>query len=246
MSDRHPGTTRIKSFDFEPGRRIAGKYRVLAKLGVGWEGEVYLVAETRTAVERAAKLFYPHRNLHNRAAKFYAKRLHALRHCPLVIQYHAEESITVRWAPVTVLISEYVEGDILSRFLLRRLHRRMGPFEALHLLHALVRGMEQVHAANEYHGDIHSDNIVVNRHGLTFNLRLLDFFHRGSSKIENKRSDVCDVVAVFHEVLGGGKHYASQPDAVKYICCGLKRSLIVKRFRTVTRLREHLEKMDWG
>ena len=41
------------------------------------------------------------------------------------------------------------------------------------------------------------------------------------------------------------KTYPQLPDEVKYICCGLKESLIVKKFRTVSQLREHIEKMEW-
>ena len=37
--------TKIKSFDFEPGKIITGKYRIVEKLGAGWEGEVYKIEE---------------------------------------------------------------------------------------------------------------------------------------------------------------------------------------------------------
>jgi serine/threonine protein kinase len=162
-----------------------------------------------------------------------------------LIQYHTEEIITVKKTPITVLISEYVEGDLLSEFLKRLPGRRLSAFEALHLLYALTKGMEQVHLANEYHGDIHSDNIIVNRYGLRFNLKLMDLFHLDAPKIENKRSDICDVIRVFYESLGGSKFYSKQPKAVKYICCGLKNSLILERFRTMSQLCKHLETMSW-
>ncbi len=236
---------KIESFDLEPGRIIARKYSIVSKLGSGWEGEVYRVAELRTGIERAAKLFYPHRNIGNRTSKLYAKKLHKLRHCSLLIQYHTEEIITSRKTPITVLISEYVEGDLLSIFLRRLPGRRLAPFEALHFLYALAKGMEQVHLANEYHGDIHSDNIIVNRYGLRFDLKLMDLFNLDAPKIENKRSDICDVIRVFHESLGGAKYYARQPKAVKYICCGLKNGLILERFRTMSQLCKHLETMTW-
>jgi serine/threonine protein kinase len=236
---------RIESFDLDAGRVVARKYSIVSKLGDGWEGEVYRVAETRTGIERAAKLFYPHRNIGNRTSRLYAKKLHKLRHCSLLIQYHTEEIITIRKIPITMLISEYVEGDLLSKFLSRLPGKRLAPFEALHFLHALVKGMEQVHLANEYHGDIHSDNIIVNRHGLRFDLKLMDLFHLDAPKVENKRSDIYDIIRVFHESIGGAKFYAKQPKAVKYICCGLKNNLILKRFRTLSQLCKHLETMTW-
>ncbi|KPK67784.1 serine/threonine protein kinase [candidate division TA06 bacterium SM1_40] len=236
---------KIESFDLEPGRVIAGKYRVISKLGSGWEGEVYRVVETRTGIERAAKLFYPHRNIGNRTSRLYAKKLHKLRHCALLIQYHTEEVIRFRKERITVLISEYVEGDLLSDFLSRLPGKRLSYFEALHLLYALARGMEEVHRANEYHGDIHSDNVIINRRGVGFDLKLMDLFHLDAPKTENKRSDICDVIRLFYESLGGSKHYARQPRAVKQICCGLKTSLILTKFRTMTQLCKHLETMAW-
>jgi serine/threonine protein kinase len=236
---------KIDSFDLTPGRVIARKYRVVYRLGSGWEGEVYKVLETRTGIERAAKLFYPQRNIANRTSKLYAKKLHKLRHCPLLIQYHTEEGLTFRRTPITVLISEYVEGILLSDFLNLLPGKRLTPFEGLHLLYALVKGMEQVHLANEYHGDIHTDNVIVNRYGLRFDLKLMDLFNLETPKVENRRSDICDVIRLFYDVLGGARCYARQPKAVKYICCGLKTSLILDRFRTMSQLCKHLEMMEW-
>jgi len=53
------------------------------------------------------------------------------------------------------------------------------------------------------------------------------------------------LIQVFHESLGGAKYYAKHPDAVKYICCGLKSNLILKKFKTAGQLRRHLEGMSW-
>ena len=155
----------------------ASKYEVVSELGSGWEGEVYKIREIRTGIDRAAKLFYPQRNIGNRTAKRYAKKLHRLRYCTILIQYHTEELIEVRGVPVTVLISEYVEGELLSDFLKRFPGNRLQPFEALHLLYALAKGMEQIHLHNEYHGDLHLDNIIIKRFGLTYDLKLIDLFH---------------------------------------------------------------------
>ena len=236
---------KIDSFNFEPGRVIARKYHVVSKLGSGWEGEVYYVVEARTGIERAAKVFYPHRNVRGRISKLNAKKLHKLRHCRLLIQYLVEEVITVRRTPVTVLISDYVQGDVLVDFLKRMPGGRLKPFEALHLLYAMTVGMEQVHMAGEYHGDIHADNIIVQRYGLNFDLRLLDLFHTNGTNAANKREDILDLIRLFYDVLGGAKHYSRQPQAVKEICRGLKSGLILRRFRTITHLRKHLETMSW-
>jgi len=235
----------VESFALAPGRVIARKYEVISLLGSGWEGEVYKIREKKTGIERAAKLFFPQRNVRNRTSIFYARKLHKLRHCPIVIQYYTEESIQYRGGSLTVLVSEYVEGELLSEFLKRQRGRRISPFQALHLLHALVVGMESIHRLREYHGDLHPENIIVSRYGLDFDLKLLDLFHWTTPKRENIQDDICDLVRIFYDATGGAPHYASQPDEVKDICCGLKRGLILERFPTVVHLRQHLETMEW-
>jgi len=236
---------KIDSFDFYPGRVIARKYSIVSRLGGGWEGEVYRVLERGTKIERAAKFFFPERDPRGRAARLYARKLHKLRHCSLPIQYHTEERIVFRRTPITVLISEYVEGDILSEFLARQPGGRVRPFEGMHLLYALSKGMAEIHRAGEYHGDLHADNIIVRRYGLDFELKLLDLFHLDDTKAENRRTDILDIIRIFYDALGGQRLYAKQPAEVKRIVCGLKRTLILKKFPTMNRLVKHLESMSW-
>jgi len=236
---------KISSFDFQTGRVLAGKYEILSQLGRGWEGEVYLVRENITGIERTAKFFFPQRNIREKASKLYPKKLHKLRHCPIVIQYHAHDKITFKGMPILFLISEFVEGDLLSRFLDKQPGKRLQPFTALHLLHALASGMEAVHLIGEYHGDLHSDNIIVQRYGLGFDLKLLDLFQWSAPRRLNIQDDVVNMIHIFYEALGGKKYYAKQPKAIKDVCCGLKRSLILSKFKTAGQLRVYLENLDW-
>lgn len=235
----------ISSFDLLPGRILARKYEVLSKLGTGWEGEVFLVREITTGIERAAKIFYPQRNPGDRVANFYARKLHKLRHCPMVIQYHTGETIQYKKTLVTMLVSDFIEGVLLSDFLTSQPGKRLTPFQGLHLLHALATGIECIHTMKEYHGDLHSENIIIQRYGLGFDLKLLDFYHWGAPRPENIHDDVVDLVKLLHEAVGGQKYYAKQPAEIKGICRGLKRSLILKNFRSAGQLREYLEKLEW-
>lgn len=244
MSSR-PSGSRIDSFGFVPGQILASKYEVRALLGVGWESEVYLVRERGTGIERTFKCFFPHRNIRDQAAKRYARKLHKLRQCPIIIQYHGRETMRVRDLPVTCLVSEFVEGELLSRFLRRQPGRRLSPFQAVHLLHALASGIEHIHRLGEYHGDLHTDNIIVLRYGLGFDLKLLDTFNHGPPKAEHIRNDTVELIHIFYEALGGQRHYQSQPPEVKAIIRGLKRGLILQRFRSAGMLKVHLEMMRW-
>ncbi len=81
----------VRRFDFAPGRKIAGKYEIERLLGSGWEGEVYAIVERTTGIRRAAKFYYPHRDPMGKVAINYARKLDALRHCPILMQYHHQE-----------------------------------------------------------------------------------------------------------------------------------------------------------
>lgn len=239
------GALSIDRFDLEPGRRLGGKYILGPLLGYGWEGEVYHVTEVATGIERAAKLFFPQRNPGNRAVKFYATKLDKLRDCPILIQYHTQDTFTYHGTKITFLVSEYVRGELLPVFIARQPGKRLHPFEAVHLLYPIVAGLEQIHRRGEYHGDLHLENVMVERKGLGFEVKLVDMFQWGRRTREHIEDDVCSAIRLFYDALGGAKRYASHRPEIKAICCGLKRSLIVKKFRTAGRLRRHLETMHW-
>jgi hypothetical protein len=224
---------------------LAGKYEVLERLGKGWEGEVYRIEEITTGVERAAKFFYPHRNLKDSTMKFHARKLARLHQCPILIRYVTHEAVRFRGHTVKFLVSELFEGERLDHFLARQPKKRLSVYEGLHLLHALAGGLEQIHEVGEYHGDLHSGNIMVQRSGITFDVKLVDLYRWHGTAVENIREDVFDVIRVFYDLIGGQKAYAKHPPEVKWIVAGLKRTLIQRRFRTAGDLRYHLETMEW-
>lgn len=244
VADNTP--TKIDTFDFRPGRVIAGKYEVVSRLGRGWEGEVYKIREIDTGIERAAKIFFPERNIKNRTSAIYARKLHALRDCPIVIQYHTQEVITYKGVQVTALISEYVEGELLADYIARQSGKRLTLFQGIHLLHALIAGVESIHGVGEYHGDLHMENVIVRRLGLSYELKLLDMFNWGRATRQNRNDDICDAIRIFYDAIGGSKQYRKHPQVIKQIICGLKRSLILKRFKNASALRVMLETTSWS
>lgn len=231
---------------FKSGHKIIGKYIVDRHLGDGWEGQVYLLREDATGIERAAKFFYPDRNLRDRTLRTNARKLDRLRHCPVLIRYHTHERMRYRGESLSFLVSEFVDGEVLSQFVKRYRGNRMPSFDAMHLLHTLAQGIERIHEAGEYHGDLHWENVLVTRRGIYFDVKMIDLMHTGRRTREHVQDDICDLIRLFHFAIGGRRHYAAQPNEAKTIMRGLRRDLICKRFRTVTALRRHLEQFDWG
>lgn len=237
--------TQLTGFGLSAGDVLLGKYRVVERLGGGWEGEVYRVKEMFTGVDRAAKFFFPHRNPRDRAARFYARKLHELRDCPIVIQYVTQERVDLAEGRVTCLVSEYAEAQVLTQFLVDQPGQRLTPFEALHLLHAIAKGMALVHQKRESHGDLHAGNVMVRRHGLSFEVKVIDFFQWDGARPEQLADDVFGMIEILHAAVGGARHYPKQPPVIKDIVRGLRRNLIRQRFKNALQLCQHLEELSW-
>lgn len=236
---------KVKRFDFAPGRSVAGKYVIERPLGSGWEGEVYAIVERNTGIRRAAKFYYPNRDPMGKAAITYARKLDALRHCPILMQYHHQEIAYVKRKKVMVVISELIEGQKLSEFLATQPGHRLSTFEALHVLYILAKGITPIHARGEYHGDIHDDNIMIRRQGISFEVKLLDFFDLGKPTRARIHKDVLNLIQVFHTIVGGRDRYGAQPKVVKDIIRGQKDSLILARFQSAGDIQHHLESLAW-
>lgn len=236
---------KILSFNFPKGKVLAGNYQVVQMLGKGLEGEVYLVNEVHTNVIRAVKIFYPHRNPKFSKSKQFIKTLTKLDHCSVVMNYHGFYIIKVKDHKVACVVCEFIEGDTLSDVVDRQKRKRFGHFESLHLLYALVKGLETIHRAGEYHGDLHLDNILIRKFGLSFDIKIIDFLHWGDSKKDNRDEDIIKTIRIFYDVLGGQKVYSKLPYPIKYIIKGLKRGNILQEFKTMTHLRSHLESLEW-
>ncbi len=228
-----------------PGRKLGRSYVVVALIGSGSEGEVYHVRDTRTGIHRAAKLYHKHIDPDDRKVARHARKLDALRHCPIVLQYHHSEVITMRGRQLIALVSELVEGEPLQMWIDRHPKHRVDPYVAMQVFYNLVRGLEDIHERGEYHADVHTENILIRPRGVVFDLKLIDFYDWGRPSKAKQTQDITDAVRVFHGMVGGSEHYRRLPAEARYLCAGLRNTLILKRFPTTKSLRQHLETFEW-
>jgi hypothetical protein len=163
-----------------------------------------------------------------------------------VIDYHHRDVARVGKEQLEFLVSDYVDGEVLSHYLARQRGKRLPAFEALHLIYAITAGIEPIHYLGEYHGDIHSDNIMVSRRGLTFEVHLLDFFDFGRPTRQRMHTDVIDLVGLLYEIIGGADGYRRAGNDIKQIVLGRKHSLILKRYTHAGHLRLALENLEWN
>lgn len=237
--------TKMTSYNLTPGRKLGRGYVIQSLIGKGIEGEVYEVLESDTGILRAAKIYFPHCDPRSQRSIKHARKLDALRRCPIVLQYHHSETLTIRGTKTIAMISELCPGEPLGKWIERHRGKRLPPYVALHVLYNLVLGLQPIHRAGEYHGDVHTDNIMVEPRGVGFTLKLVDFYDWGKPQRYKQNQDILDTIGVFYDCLGGKPHYAGLPNEAKQICAGMKHTLILKRFPNMGRLRQHLEDFHW-
>jgi hypothetical protein len=204
------------------------------------------VTELATGVQRAAKVFYPQRNLNDRSLRIYARKLEKLVDCTMLIRYHHTDSFRQGRQRISFLLSELVQGEILEEFVKRHPGKRLTTYEALCLLRTVASGITQIHQHREYHGDLHDRNVLVRRKGVHFEVKLLDLFAHPAGKRHRQRDDIVDLAQLLYDMVGGRARYASQPPEIKAICRGLRRSLILERFPTSADVVSYLDSFEWS
>ncbi|HPF12660.1 MAG TPA: lipopolysaccharide kinase InaA family protein [Planctomycetota bacterium] len=240
MTERPKGP-KLKTFELPRGRSIGKSYKVESKLGGGSEGEVYQICDQTTGISRAAKIYFPHRDPKQRLTAQHARKLNQLRDCQLVLQFLHTQEVRIGQYRTMAMISELCEGEPLQRWIERHKDKRVDDYVALTILHRLVAGLEQIHAAGQYHSDVHTENILIEQSGIDFRLKLIDFYEWGKPTRTKMLQDILGASRVLYDMLGGRKFYKDALPESKYVCAGLRSDLILERFPTASSMRHYLE-----
>ncbi len=167
------------------GALIAGKYRVIKKLGEGAMGSVWLAKNEVTDREFAIKLLLPEAaGAPSALARFLreARVCGALRHPSILEIYDAGAAPEIGGAPY--LVMERLDGAPLDTVL--RLRGALAPRLALDIVAQISRGLELAHAKGIVHRDLKPANVFLHRPGSgAIEPKVLDF---GISKVVSPKS----------------------------------------------------------
>src|SRR5919106_7028590 len=181
------------------GPLLAGRYRVLERLGAGGMAAVYLAHDERLGRDVAIKRLHrgEHEEVDARRFQREARLGASLSHPNLVSIFDTEED-----DESVLLVMEYVDGETLADRLAR------GGLEsrcAVAIVRAVANALDHAHAAGIVHRDIKPANVLLGRDGT---VKLADL---GIAKAV-ERTDITDTGTVLGtptymapEQLQGGK-----------------------------------------
>ncbi|HJQ68737.1 MAG TPA: protein kinase [Blastocatellia bacterium] len=150
----------------EAGTRI-GHYKILAMLGKGGMGEVYLAQDTKLDRKVALKLLsagFTQRE--DRVQRFQqeARAASALNHPNIITIYEIGETDSTHF-----IATEFIDGETLRQ---RLNHARMSPREVVELGVQTASALAAAHKAGIMHRDIKPENIMLRNDGY---VKVLDF-----------------------------------------------------------------------
>jgi serine/threonine-protein kinase len=145
--------------EISKGATVAGRYRVLRRLGSGGMATVFLAEDERLGREVALK------RLHTDAPKASLRRFRnearlgaALNHPGFVAVYD-----TVEADEGALIVMEHVPGSSLAEL---ASGRRMKPDRALPILRAVAEALDHAHAEGVVHRDVKPANVLVGGNGV--------------------------------------------------------------------------------
>ena len=168
------------NYDALIGRKIGGRFTVIARLGAGSMGAVYRARQEGMHREVALKVLKPERAFDaSSKARFEreARATSALTSPHTVTVYDFGEDETTPQGPLLYLAMERLEGEPLGQ----RIKRvgRIPPNDAVKIAQQALRSLAEAHDKGVVHRDLKPDNIFLHRvptpHGLEEVVKVLDF-----------------------------------------------------------------------
>jgi serine/threonine protein kinase len=157
--------------------QVIGSYRILALLGRGGMGEVYLAEDSKLGRKIALKLllgeFTKNEDLIRRFTQE-AKAASALNHPNIVTVYEIGQTNSTEY-----IATEYIEGETLRSHLAKT---RMELREILDIVIQLAGALSAAHTAGIIHRDIKPENVMLRPDGYA---KILDF---GLAKLTSVRA----------------------------------------------------------
>src|SRR3954466_4317049 len=137
---------------------LAGRYRVLKRLGAGGMATVYLAEDERLGRKVAVK------RLHSDSPEDAAQRFDreakvgaSLSHPNLVTVFD-----TIADDEGVLIVMEYVEGENLAELMARE---RVPAEQAVAIIKAVAAALDHAHQAGVVHRDVKPPNILISRDG---------------------------------------------------------------------------------
>ncbi|MBO0723146.1 MAG: protein kinase, partial [Blastocatellia bacterium] len=165
------------------GARL-GQYKILAPLGAGGMGEVWLAEDARLGRKLALKVL-PHEFTSDasRVIRFEqeARAASALNHPNIITIYEIGESGGIHF-----IATEFIEGRTLRQSLSSD---GMSPDEALEIAIQIAGALQVAHDAGITHRDVKPENVMLRPDGY---VKILDF---GLAKLTEKSSEIIDTEA---------------------------------------------------
>ncbi len=172
----------MEQADYDPliGRKIGGRFVVVARLGAGSMGSVYRARQTGMSREVALKVLKPERAFDAASQQRFereARATSALTSPHTVTVYDFGEDDSLPGGPVLYLAMERLEGESLGQ----RLKRigRIAPLEATKIAQQVLRSLSEAHDKGVVHRDLKPDNIFLHKvptpHGTEEVVKVLDF-----------------------------------------------------------------------
>lgn len=162
------------------GRKIGGRFSVLARLGAGSMGSVYRAKQEGMAREVALKVLKPERALDAASVQRFEREARATSaltspHTVTVFDFGEDESVAN--SPLLYLAMERLDGESLGQRLKNT--ARLSCAEATKIAQQVLRSLAEAHEKGIVHRDLKPDNIFLHRvptpHGLEETVKVLDF-----------------------------------------------------------------------